>query len=252
PARGEKFRLLSVAMSYVDLHAHHLPALDDGAKDPRMSLEMVNAVAALGFTTLSVTPHQRARMYLPTRAAIDEAFAALKDAVADAFPNLTLTLAAENFWDEVLAERLQTQTVPCYGNSSAFLIEIPPPIKPPRLGEQLFELRMRGLLPVMAHPERYVAIQKEPERAEALGRTAALVVDLGAIDGAHGRAEMKTARFLVEEGLAHAAATDIHTPNDQRAIAAGMAWIKKRLGDGALHRLLAEHPRRILHGEFPA
>ena len=238
-------------MTFVDLHAHHLPGLDDGAKDARMSLEMINAVAALGFTTLSVTPHQRARMYLPTRPQIDDAFAALRTAVADAFPQLTLELAAENFWDEVLLERLQANAIPCYGNGPAFLFEIPPPIMPPRLLEQLFELRMRGHLPVMAHPERYVSIQKDPSKAEALSRTAALVVDLGAIDGAHGRPEMKTARYLLEQGLAHAAATDIHTPNDQRAIAAGMAWIKKRLGDAALHRLLDDHPRRILLGELP-
>ena len=62
---------------------------------------------------------------------------------------------------------------------------------------------------------------------------------------------MKTVRRLLEDGLAHAAATDIHGPNDQRAIAAGMAWIKKRLGEPALERLLDHNPRRILLGELP-
>ena len=122
---------------------------------------------------------------------------------------------------------------------------------PPRLEQTLFELRLGGRLPVMAHPERYLAIQKDPARAEALGRTAALVVDLGALDGAHGRAEMKTARRLLEDGLAHAAATDIHSPDDQRAIAAGMGWIRKRLGPEALSRLLDQHPRHILAGNLP-
>jgi protein-tyrosine phosphatase len=122
---------------------------------------------------------------------------------------------------------------------------------PPRFVESLFELRIKGRLPVMAHPERYLAIQHDPARAEALGRSAALVVDLAALDGAHGRPEMKTARRLVEEGLAHAAATDIHTPDDQRAIAAGMSWIRKRLGPEGLRRLLDHNPRRILAGELP-
>lgn len=216
-----------------------------------MALEMVNAVASLGFTTLSVTPHQRARVFMPTGEQIGGAFSALTDAVAQAFPQLSLTLAAENYWDEVLLERMVSGEIPSYGGGPAFLFELPPPMMPPRLPERLFELRMAGRLPVMAHPERYVAIQKDPARAEELGRTAALVVDLGALDGAHGRAEMKTARKLVEDGIAHAAATDIHSPGDQRAIAAGMAWIKKRLGEPALHRLLGENPRRILLGELP-
>jgi protein-tyrosine phosphatase len=240
-----------VSMGYVDLHAHHLPGVDDGAKDPQMSLEMVNAVAALGFTTLSVTPHQRARVFLPTADQIADTFTALRDAVAQAFPTLTLELAAENYWDEVLLGRLSAGRVPSYGQGPAFLFEVPPPMMPPRINETLFQLRMGGRLPVMAHPERYAAIQKDLARAEELGRTAALVVDLGAIDGAHGRAEMKTVRKLLEDGLVHAAATDIHGPNDQRAIAAGMAWIKKRLGEPTLDRLLDHNPRRILLGELP-
>jgi protein-tyrosine phosphatase len=141
--------------------------------------------------------------------------------------------------------------VPAYDGGPAFLFELNPALMPPRLPETLFELRLAGKMPVMAHPERYLGIQKDVSRAEALGRSAALVVDLGALDGAHGRAEMKTARRLLEEGLAHAAATDIHRPEDQRSIAAGMAWIRKRLGEDALGRLLDHNPRHILAGELP-
>src|SRR5256885_845064 len=86
------------------------------------------------------------------------------------------------------------------------------------------------MVEALAAPERYLAVQTDPARAEALGRSAALLVDLGALDGAHGRAPMKAARRLLEERLAHAAASDVHTAEDQRTVAAGMAWIRKRLG----------------------
>ena len=71
-----------------------------------------------------------------------------------------------------------------------------------------------------------------------------LLIDLGALDGAHGKAEMKTARKLVLEGLAHAAASDIHRPEDQTSVAAGMAWIRKQLGPAVLDQMLDENPRR--------
>jgi protein-tyrosine phosphatase len=236
---------------YVDLHAHFLPGLDDGAKTAEVGLRMVGALAALGFGTVHATPHQRAGRFMPSREAIDSTFTSLSEAAAAANPGLTVGLAAENFWDDVFHERVSKGGLPCYPGGQAFLFELNPQLMPPRIENTLFEFRLGGRLPVMAHPERYQAIQDDPGRAEAIGRSAAMLMDLGALDGAHGRPAMKAARKLVEEGLVHAAASDIHTAEDQRTVAAGMAWIRKRLGANALDLLLAENPRRILAGDLP-
>lgn len=236
---------------FVDLHAHHLHGLDDGATSLDMALQSIAAVASLGFSELFATPHQRAGMFLPPWPDVERAWAELGPRVAEKHPGVTLRLGAENFWDEVLHDRLVNGTLPRYGDTAAFLFEINPRLWPPGMERILFEQRLAGRLPAMAHPERYVAVQESLEKAEVVGRSAALVIDLGALEGAHGRTEMKTSRRLLEEGLAHAAATDIHRPEDQRAIAAGMAWIRKRFGEGALAQLLDDGPRRILAGELP-
>ena len=236
---------------YVDLHAHYLPALDDGATDREMSLRMVRAIAALGFSDLYATPHQRAGMFMPAREAIAAAFQTIHADARAAGVTARLGLGAENFWDDVLHRRLREQSVPRYGDGVAFLFEVNPQFMPPALDNELFQMRVAGLLPVMAHPERYVAIQRDITLAEKIGRHAVLMIDLGALDGAHGRAEMKTARKLVLEGLAHAAASDIHRPEDQTTVAAGMAWIRKQLGEAGLETMLAENPRRLLAGELP-
>jgi len=239
---------------YVDLHAHYLPAVDDGAADLPATLGMVKGVAALGFTHLYATPHQRQGLFLPTREAIDQAFHEMEQAVCHAgstAPPPRLGLAAENYWDEIFLNRVRTGEIPSYDGGPAFLFEIPPPLMPAGIESRLFELRMAGKLPVMAHPERYHAIQHQISRAGALGRSAALLVDLGALAGAHGRAEMKTARQLLTDGLVHAVATDIHTVDDLDPIEAGMTWIRKHLGPSALQALLADNPRRILAGELP-
>ena len=133
----------------------------------------------------------------------------------------------------------------------AFLFEVNPQMMPVGIENELFQMRVRGQLPVMAHPERYVTIQAEISWAEKLGRSAALVIDLAALEGAHGRPEMKTSRRLIQEGLAHAAASDAHSPEDQNAVAGGMAWIRKQRGQAVLDQLLDENPRRILAGELP-
>lgn len=235
---------------FVDLHAHYLAGVDDGAPDFETTREMVDGVVGLGFSHLYATPHQREGLYLPSREAVTAAFRQLGDA-AGGQARFTVGLGAENFWDGTFLGRVQKHEIPSYDGGPAFLFEVPPPLMPAGLEATLFEIRLAGKLPVMAHPERYHAVQAQLERAEALGQTAALVVDLGALDGAHGRAQMKAARELLNLGLAHAVATDIHGPQDIPGIAAGMAWIRKHLGPAALQTLLADNPRRIIAGDLP-
>jgi protein-tyrosine phosphatase len=237
---------------YVDLHSHYLPALDDGATSLEMSLQMMRAIASLGFSHLYATPHQRAGMFMPERQKIDAAFVTVRDAIGGATGSPpALGLAAENFWDAVFHERLRGHAVPTYDATPAFLFEVNTQMMPVDMENQLFQIRTSGYMPVMAHPERYAAVQRDPSLAERLGRHAVMLIDLGALDGAHGRAELKTARRLVLEGLAHAGASDIHRPEDQASVAAGMAWIKKQRGQAVLDQMLDENPRRLLAGELP-
>lgn len=236
--------------SYVDLHLHILPGIDDGAADLDTAGEMLSILTGLGFSELHATPHQRAGMFLPTVAQIDFAQSELRGILHRVTPTPTLAVAAENYWDEVLAERWATGTIPGYAGGKAFLFELPALI-PPSLDRELFQARVKGRLPVLAHPERYSGLQDKLDRAAEIGRSAALVVDLAALGGSRGRAETRTARRMIEEGLAHAAATDMHSPDDARALQDGITWLRKKMGSADLTRLLDENPRRILAGEIP-
>ena len=236
---------------YLDLHCHILPGIDDGAPDLPTSMAMLRELADLGFVEICATPHQRNGLFIPTEEAIADALTVFRNEARAAHPEMSFRLGAENYWDEILIERLRKRTVPCYDGRRAFLCEVNPVLLPPHLDEALFEIRLGGCLPVMAHPERYLPVQREVGFAESLGKQAALVVDLEALAGGSTRAETKAARRLVEEGLAHAVASDLHSPDAAPAVASGIAWIRKRLGEASLTRLLAEHPRRILGGELP-
>lgn len=238
-------------MPFVDLHSHVLPGLDDGSPDPATTLTMLRGLVALGFDTVCATPHQKTGQFLPSLDSIRVAHTATVAALADAGVGLRLPLAAENMWDSTLYERMGKDQIPSYDGGPAFLVEFPPAMLPVGLSERIFELRRRGRLPVIAHPERYVPLWSSPDQLDALRGECALVVDLAALAGHHGRKQGKAARRYLEEGLVHAVATDVHSPADLRGAAEGMAWIKKRLGDRALTRLLDEAPRRILAGQHP-
>jgi protein-tyrosine phosphatase len=238
-------------MGFVDLHAHVLPALDDGVRSVAESVEVVTMLGRIGFEVICCTPHQKVGAWVPSAESISKAHAETVAALAEAAIQVELRLGAENFWDELFLGRCRDGGLPAYSGERAFLVEVAPVALPPRLEEQLFLLRTRGRLPVLAHPERYHGLCRQPERVAAVGRTAALVVDLGALDGAHGPRAAESAQRLVGDGLAHACASDAHDADDVRAAAAGLAWLRKRMGDAAVHRLLDENPRRILQGELP-
>jgi protein-tyrosine phosphatase len=238
-------------VQYIDLHCHLLPGLDDGAPDLPTSVEMLDALAGLGFGEICATPHQRNGLFIPTVEAIGQALAQFRREAQARHPETLVRLGAENFWDDIFIERLRSHTVPCYEGNRAFLFEVNPVLLPPRLEEALFEIRLSGCLPVAAHPERYLPVQRDLAFAEVLARQAALVVDLEALAGSQSRGETKAARRLVEEGLAHAVASDMHAPEDLDAVASGIEWIRKRLGATVVARLLEENPRRILAGELP-
>ncbi len=212
---------------------------------------MLRGLRALGFDTVCATPHQKSGQFLPTLEAIRAAHGRVVELLAGAGVALRVPLAAENMWDTTLYERIQAGAIPSYDDGPAFLLEFTPAQLPVGLSAHIFDLRRRGKLPVIAHPERYQPLWTAPDQVVALHANCALVVDLGAVAGYHGRREGKAARGYLEQGLAHAVASDIHSPADLRGTAEGVAWIKKRLGEAALKRLLDENPRRILAGEHP-
>jgi protein-tyrosine phosphatase len=238
-------------VGFVDLHAHVLPGLDDGVKSVAESVEVVTMLARLGFELVCCTPHQKVGSWVPSSESISKARAEVASALEGARVDVELRLGAENFWDELFLQRCVEGAVPTYTGERAFLVEVSPVATPPQLEEQLFRLRTKGTLPVLAHPERYHGLCRQRDRMEAIGRTAALLVDVAALAGAHGPKAQDSAQWLVQNGLAHGCASDVHDADDARAAGEGIAWLRKKMGEVAVRRLLDENPRRILQGDLP-
>ena len=215
------------------------------------ALPIVAGLVDIGFTTICPTPHQKADQFLPSREQIDQALATTRQALAEAKIPVELRLGAESMWDTVFYDRVENDTIPAYADSPAFLVEFELHQLPLALFEYIFRLRMAGRLPVIAHPERYRPLRRDRALRDKLTSDCALVVDLGAVAGRQGRRLAKVARSMLTEGVAHAAASDAHRIDDVDATAAGIAWIRRRMGDRAVDRLLVTNPQRILAGELP-
>ncbi|MCC6749714.1 MAG: hypothetical protein IT371_18760 [Deltaproteobacteria bacterium] len=236
----------------IDLHCHVLPGLDDGPAELEAAVALARGLETLGFDVIHPTPHQKARAWAPTREEREGAADLLRQELAASEAKIRIAPpGGENMWDELFLSRWEDFSFPCYEGDKALLVEISPVGSPPQLLSRLFDLQIKGRLPVLAHVERYLDLMKDDERVEQLGSKAALLVNLTTLGGQGGWRLRSRARKLTQRGLIHAAATDAHSTDDLAAAAAGIDWIRHHLGEEGVARLLVEGPKAILAGELP-
>lgn len=235
-----------------DLHHHLLHGLDDGATDLDTAVAMARLALADGITTVVATPHTYDGVYNVERAAAAAALAELAVALAAAELPLEVRLAAEVHLHESIPERLADDpTLSLDGHGRYLLLELPHQGPPPSLPDFLFRLATRGTTAVIAHPERNLAVRKNPAIAiEWAERGSLLQLTAGSLSGAFGEPIRVCAEHLLREGAAHLVATDAHSPRKRPPLAqAAAAAITAIAGADCAQMLLVTNPRRILAGE---
>jgi protein-tyrosine phosphatase len=245
-------------VGFVDIHAHLLPGIDDGPKTLEESVAMVGAAAAAGTSTLVATPHLRADFPAVDVFELADRCRALGTAVRDVAPTVELVSGAETSLGWALAATNEELTLASYGQRGTdLLIEAPfstmPPIEP-----VLGELRSRGYRVVIAHPERSPELQRDRERVRGLVEEGALLqVNAASLASEAPRSRTgKLARWLCEEGLAHAIASDGHRSARWRPVgllADGVAALAELVGESRARWMAEAAPGAIVAGrELPA
>jgi protein-tyrosine phosphatase len=232
----------------IDLHTHILAGLDDGARTLEESVAMARSAVADGIRVMAATPHVREDY--PTRAAeMERGVGDLRQALAK--EGLTLDVRTGG---EIALDRLGTLGADelarfgLAGNQSYLLIEFPYYGWQLDLETRVLELRARGIVAILAHPERNAEVQAAPDRLGPVVEEGALVqVTAASLDGRLGRASRGAAFRLLELGLAHLVASDAHAP-DLRAV--GMTAAARAVRDVDLARwLTVDMPAAIVADE---
>lgn len=233
---------------FVDLHCHILHGVDDGPETVDLAVEMVIGLEDLGFTDFYPTPHQKPGSWMPTSEQTLTAAEELRTALDAAGSAVTVhDPAGENMWGERLLEG-GTDSFPTYPGGKAFLMEFTPFAVPAQVRRRFYEFRRAGALPVIAHVERYPEITTNEERLLGFAASAAMLVNISSLAGWWSSRET---RRLVRQGWVSAAASDAHGPDYVERTRRGIDWIRSKLGEDALTRLLCDNPRQILSGEIP-
>ncbi len=235
---------------FIDLHCHWVAGIDDGATTPAESLAMLRGLHRAGFDTVIATPHMRPGLFDNEVADLRSAYESTRLALQadDDLPEVALS--SEHYFDDVVFQRLMTGQALPYPGDRAVLIEFHSSIIPTRVADRLFDLRRKGLRPVIAHPERCTPVWRRPELMEEMvDRGIVLLMDVGALTGKYGRSARKCAEDLLERGLYYAVSSDAHSLRDVDAVVEGIAKLRRMVGDEEAEFLLIDGPRAVLDGK---
>jgi protein-tyrosine phosphatase len=236
---------------YIDLHCHYLPGIDDGVRSTEEGVALCRALAQLGFGRVVATPHMRTAMFENTEAHIREMFARFQDDTGETEGLPELDVASEHYLDDVFWRRFEEGTIVPYPGGHAALVELPPESFPFGLERRFFEMNVRGIRPVLAHPERYAPLFRGSSAIEPLLALGVLpLLDLMSLVGHYGRAPKRAAERMLDEGVYFAACSDAHKPADVARVGEGIRRLRARIGDDEADTLLGKNPQRILSGSF--
>ena len=224
----------------IDLHTHLLHGVDDGAATEEASLRVLRRFATDGVRLVACTPHLRASEV--ARLAPDAHAARFERLRAAAPPELTLVRGWEVMLDEPGVDL--TRPYLTLGGSSAVLVEFPHGGVPVRADRELFRISMSGVVPVLAHPERYRGCSVARARE---WRAAGAVLQVDAIMLLGTGAASRVATALLAEGLVDLLASDNH--GDARSLALARDWLTAHGGAEHADLLTRTNPERLLRNE---
>ncbi|WP_041738345.1 tyrosine-protein phosphatase [Echinicola vietnamensis] len=208
---SKKAEPLSLEWMEVDMHSHLIPGIDDGAKTLKESVDLIKRLQAFGLRKLITTPHVMTEFYKNTPEIISEGLYKLQEALQKENVQMDIEAAAEYYLDEIFVEKLQNDEPLLTFGDNYILVETGFMNKPHMLLETFFALETKGYKPILAHPERYLYLQQDPEMLESLiEKGIYFQVNLLSFTGYYSKPIKAMADKLLERRLVRFVGTDCH------------------------------------------
>ena len=197
----------------IDIHAHILPGLDDGAADWNEALSMAELSAESGVTALVATPHCGFpdQPLSGHRHRIQDRITEFRDLLRQNSIQLEILEGMEIFGTEDTPELLRRGQLTTLNRSRYPLIEFPFQDYARDATGILEELRKMAYIPVVAHPERYQYVQRNPGLLNLWSDMGCLLqINRGSLLGRFGRTCEALAWAMLDRGFVCTVASDAH------------------------------------------
>jgi len=235
----------------IDIHTHIIYDVDDGSDTIEESVAILKSAANNGVTDVILTPH-----YIePTeydKQKVLENFEKLKLEVQKYNLQVKLYLGNEIAVYGNISQILQDADIFTLANSRYVLIEFPMNTDVSYVSNTIYEMRIKGLVPIIAHPERCECFRVHYDRIrEAVNEGALIQCNTGSVMGTYGNTAKKIVKKLLKEKLVHFLATDTHCIKNNRYdnLHKVEAEVEKMVGKYEKNKLFIYNARNILINE---
>lgn len=194
-----------------DMHCHLVPGVDDGSPNIETSISLLEQMIDMGFKRIFISPHVTQDTFENTPETLDEPMAQLQAEAQQRGLPVELHRHAEYRIDDFFLQQKKNDRLTVLPGNY-ILLENPFSQEPYQLESMLFDVKMSGFIPIMAHPERYKYYSvTNPERYNRLHDFGVLFqLNMLSLAGRYGRVERNTALELLECGMVEFIGTDIH------------------------------------------
>lgn len=196
----------------IDIHHHLLYGLDDGPDNRAQMERMLVAASRQGIRTLIATPHCMPGIVPFSQEAMENRlFEAQKACVALGLA-LQVLPGAEMLFTPQAGRYLAQRRVPTLAGTRRLLVEFGTDVCFCEMEQAIQTVLRNGLLPVLAHIERYPCLMGQPRRIALLRRRYDVLVQVNAealLRGNRGLASLRVRR-LIQAGAIDCIASDAH------------------------------------------
>lgn len=196
----------------IDIHCHVLPGIDDGSENLDMSLEMLGIAEENNTTKIIATPHYYRGNYENKFKDILKHVENLNTVIKAKKINIEIFPGQEIFVDKYTLDLYKDGTIHTLNDSKYMLVEFPMDVFPSDAIDMIYELKLLGVRPIVAHPERYIYINGDLMNINKFIEEGCLFqINTSSIIGLLGKRVKETAHSLMDNGLCHFIASDAHS-----------------------------------------
>lgn len=233
----------------IDIHSHIIPKIDDGSKSMEMTLEMLKNAEKDGTKEIVATPHYLLEYGEATIKEVKEYVKEINSIIKKEGINLKVYGGQEVYFTENIIQYYLENKIGTINDSRYMLIEFSMTKFDENIFDILYELQVRNITPVIAHPERYKPIIKNPMVINRFIDEGYLFqMNSGSLEGIFGTDVKKTAEILLANGIYNFIGSDAHNiKNRDTGISKGISLANSK--NKNLEEIFRDSSKKMLNDD---